>query len=102
MEDVSEIQPELMIKQNADMLKACALFESGGNYSEDEVAWYRGQMNEIDKLFAESKVKRKEARVTVLADMAKLQKDPAAEFKGAYGTSIQQLSAKEGLGKVFG
>lgn len=32
------------------MLKNCYLFESNGNYSTEEVAWYRGQMDEIDKL----------------------------------------------------
>jgi len=102
MEDISEIQPEVMMKQNSDMLKSCALFETGGNYSVDEVAWYKSQMDEIDKLFVDSKTKRKEAMVAVVADMEKLKLNPAAEFKGAYSSSILQLSAKEGLGKTFG
>lgn len=102
MEDISELQPDMLVKQNSDMLKACVLFEVGGNYSADEVAWYRGQMDEIDNLFAESKEKRKQQMVTVLADIEKLKKDPSAEFKGAYSNSIQNLSAKEGLGKTFG
>jgi hypothetical protein len=33
------------------MLKSCPLFKDGGNYSEDEVEWYRAQMSEIDQLF---------------------------------------------------
>jgi hypothetical protein len=33
MIDIGDEKPSLHIKQNADMLKACALFESGGNYS---------------------------------------------------------------------
>merc|ERR1719253_1211582 len=34
--------------------------------------------------------------------MDALKKDPTADFVGEYNTSIQQLSAKEGLGKTFG
>jgi hypothetical protein len=45
-------------------------------------------MDDIDKVFEDSKVKRKEGMATVIADMQKLQKDPAAEFKGAYTSSI--------------
>ena len=41
------------------MLKSCPLFETGGNYSPDEIEWYRGQMNEIDQLFTSMVDKRK-------------------------------------------
>ena len=33
------------------MLKNCVLFENGGAYSEDEVAWYREQMEDINTMF---------------------------------------------------
>lgn len=59
MVDLGEIKPETHIKQNAEMLKSCPLFENGGNYSGDEVDWYRGQMNEIDGLFSSMIEKRK-------------------------------------------
>jgi hypothetical protein len=59
-------------------------------------------MDDIDKLFTESKLKRKEAIITVETDIERLKKDPSAEFKGAYSNSLLQLSAKEGLGKTFG
>ena len=84
------------------MLKSCALIESGGNYAEAEVAWYRGQMDEIDTVIAESKAKRAEEIEKILEDINALKKDPTAEFLGEYNTSIQSLSAKEGLGKTFG
>jgi hypothetical protein len=42
MLDLAEIQPELLIKQNSDMLQNCVFFEAGGNYAVEEVAWYRG------------------------------------------------------------
>ena len=34
MHDVGEAQPNQFIKQNAEMLKSCPLFDNGGNYSE--------------------------------------------------------------------
>jgi hypothetical protein len=40
-------------------LANCVLFEKGGNYAEAEIDWYKGQMDEIDKLIDESKEKRK-------------------------------------------
>lgn len=62
MQDLGEIKPQLHVKQNADMLKSCSLFESGGNYSQEEVDWYREQMNEIDKLFTDMMTKRSESK----------------------------------------
>jgi len=41
MYDVGEAQPNSFIKQNAEMLRSCPLFEAGGNYSEEEIEWYR-------------------------------------------------------------
>ena len=102
MLDLAEIQPDNMIRQNSEMLKNCILFENGGIYSIEEVAWYRDQMDEIDKLLAESKLKRKESMTTVEADIERLKKDPSAEFKGEYSNSISKLSAQMGLGKTFG
>ena len=64
------------------MLKSCTLIESGGNYAEAEVAWYRGQMDEIDNVITESKTTRAEEIETVLGDMNALKKDPTADFLG--------------------
>ena len=59
-------------------------------------------MDEIDKMIVECKTERKEKMQKVIKDMGALQKDPTAEFQGAYSGSIQSLSAKEGLGKTYG
>ena len=59
-------------------------------------------MDEIDTVISESKTKRAEEIETVLNDINALKQDPTTEFLGEYNTSIQQLSAKEGLGKTFG
>jgi len=49
---------DLLVKQNNDMLNGCALFANGGNYAKAEVEWYRGQMNDINKLVQECKEER--------------------------------------------
>ena len=59
-------------------------------------------MDEIDNLLMESKEKKKSEIEGVLTDMNALKADPTAEFQGEYSSSIQQLSAKEGLGKTYG
>ncbi len=51
-------QPDYLVQQNNEMLVQCQLFENGGNYSQDEVEWYRGQMKEINEMIAKTKVER--------------------------------------------
>lgn len=100
--DLGEFQLDGLVRTNSEMLKSCTLFEKDGNYSVDEVKWYRDQMDDIDKLILESKDKKKEEIAAILEEIEQLKKDPTAEFKGEYSNRIQQLSAKEGLGKTFG
>mgnify|MGYP000872821102 CR=1 FL=1 len=67
------------MRQNAEMLKNCRLFGSAdGDYAVAEVAWYKGQMDEIDQLLMDSKNKKKTEISQVLEDMAALKKDPTA------------------------
>ena len=103
MLDLGEFQLDNLVRQNAEMLKNCRLFgTSDGDYAVAEVAWYKEQMDEIDNLLMESKEKKKSEIEGVLTDMNALKADPTAEFQGEYSSSIQQLSAKEGLGKTYG
>jgi hypothetical protein len=84
------------------MLKSCALFESGGNYSQPEIDWYKGQMVEIDEMLQKCKQQRDVKLNEVHAKMEKLMKEPNEVFEKNYKGSIVNLSAKEGLGKTFG
>ena len=59
-------------------------------------------MDDIDKLIIESKDTKKGEIEQILSDMEQLKLDPSKDFMSEYGNSIQQLSAKEGLGKTFG
>lgn len=102
LDDLSYIQPDLLVKANEDMLNQCQLFEAGGNYSEDEVSWYRGQMEDINQMINTAKEERLE-KVNELADqIARLKVEPVEHFFGAYKQNIEELSAKDGLGKTYG
>ena len=59
-------------------------------------------MDDIDNLIIEAKETKKTEIEGVLGDIEALKTDPTAEFQVDYSTSIQQLSAKEGLGKTYG
>lgn len=55
MEELSLFQPDLLIKNNNDMLQSCQLFENGGNYDKAEIDWYQGQMDEINQMITTCK-----------------------------------------------
>jgi len=102
MSQVAESEPNILLEQNEHMLNSCLLFEKNGNYDAREVEWYRGQMKEINEMIIKIKQERDEKMKSVVDEMARLMKEPNATFEQGYQGSIHQLSAKEGLGKVYG
>ena len=84
------------------MLKNCQLFEAGGNYSDEEVEWYRGQMKEIDEMIEKTKEERLEKVTELAAEIDRLIVDPEEGFTAEYKRNIEELSAKDGLGKTYG
>jgi hypothetical protein len=102
LEDLSSVQTGLLIKGNNDMLASCQLFENGGNYDKPEVEWYQGQIDEINAMITTCKDQRTEKVTELVEEMNKLQQEPQVEFNGEYKNSIEELSAKDGLGKTYG
>ena len=84
------------------MLASCQLFENGGNYDKPEVEWYQGQIDEINAMITTCKDQRTEKVAELVEEMNKLQQEPQVEFNGEYKNSIEELSAKDGLGKTYG
>lgn len=70
------------------MLTSCQLFEKGGNYSELEVDWYRGQMQEINDMIVKCKEERDQKQKEIHLQMEKLIKEPVEKFDKDYKTSI--------------
>jgi golgin subfamily A member 4 len=84
------------------MLAQCVLFEKGGNYSTDEIEWYRGQMKEINEMITKVREERDNKMKDLNNEMERLMREPFELFEKDYKGSIHSLSAKEGLGKTFG
>lgn len=84
------------------MLASCQLFENGGNYDKPEIEWYQGQLDEINAMITTCKDQRLEKVKELEEQMTQLQTDPEVEFNDEYKHNIQELSAKDGLGKTYG
>ena len=84
------------------MLQSCQLFENGGNYDKAEIDWYQGQMDEINQMITTCKETRSEKVQELSTEMERLSVEPEDDFVGEYKNSIEELSAKDGLGKTYG
>jgi len=113
--DIAVDQSEQLIKLNNDMLKSCQLFEQGGNYSELEVQWYKTQMDEINEMLRSFGKEKEEELDSINQRLLRALKDTDNEpnenctfnetykdFDSEYKSGMQNLVAKEGLGKKFG
>lgn len=78
------------------------LIEQGGNYSQEEVDWYREQIQEIDAKIEEHKTKRAEV-LREISELCQLrQKEALEKFNQAFAVAIDELTARDATGKVFG
>jgi len=59
-------------------------------------------MDDIKKMIEDSKTTRIEKVKELVDEILRLKKDPDSEFNDAYKSSIEELSAKDGLGKTYG
>lgn len=59
-------------------------------------------MDDIKKMIEDSKTTRIEKVKELVDEILRLKKDPDSEFTDAYKSSIEELSAKDGLGKTYG
>lgn len=84
------------------MIRGCVLFEQGGNYDKPEIEWYQNQINEINEMVKTCQEQRSEKMKEFVEQIETLKVDPQADFTTEYKNSIEQLSAKDGLGKTYG
>ena len=59
-------------------------------------------MDEINEMITTCKSTRIEKVEELATEMERLLKEPEDEFNGSYKHSIEELSAKDGLGKTYG
>ena len=59
-------------------------------------------MDEINEMITNCKDTRLQKVEQLVGEMDRLLKEPEDEFNGEYKNSIEELSAKDGLGKTYG
>lgn len=87
---------------NLKMIESCTLIENGGNYSKEEVDWYREQIKEIDAKIEEHKSKRSDVLKEITELCGLRQKEAIEKFNAAYATAVDELTARDATGKIFG
>eukprot|EP00743_Colponemidia_sp_Colp-15_P005768 GILK01006200.1.p1 GENE.GILK01006200.1~~GILK01006200.1.p1 ORF type:complete len:1564 (+),score=342.38 GILK01006200.1:44-4693(+) len=94
--------PEALRDANEEFLRSCRVVEEGGNYSAAEVQWYEGQLQAIHDLLAAHSESRKGLLEQLEAQVRETVTKPAETFEAAYADMLDQLAAREGLGKKYG
>ena len=102
MSRLSDEELKELTKQNEDMLASWKLIEEGGNYSETEIAWYREMMSEIQTKIENHRENRKKILEEITAMCEKRRTDALKKFKEAYELAVDELTARDATGKVFG
>ena len=93
---------EAVIRYNEEYLASLHLFENNGTYSQEEVDHYRERtQEEVVKIEAskdERQTKIEEFTTKVILE----RKDLLDKFEKEYEVAIENLAAREGLGKKYG
>jgi len=91
-----------LLQFNRDYIKNLQLFQNGGNFSDEEVAWYDGMLKEIDdKIKTEAEAREK--RLSEIQELLKKKKQQlTTQFEGEYVIALEELCAKDGTGKKYG
>eukprot|EP00742_Colponemidia_sp_Colp-10_P007657 GILJ01008252.1.p1 GENE.GILJ01008252.1~~GILJ01008252.1.p1 ORF type:complete len:1559 (+),score=335.92 GILJ01008252.1:44-4720(+) len=94
--------PDALRDANEEFLRSCRVVEDGGNYSGAEVQWYEGQLQAIHDLLAAHSEARKGLLEQLETQVRETVTKPAETFEAAYADMLDQLAAREGLGKKYG
>jgi hypothetical protein len=89
-------------KSNEDFLIQSVLFKNKGNYSVDEVQWYREMMVEINAQLDDQMAKRTEKKLKMIARLKTTAEKYFTKFENQYLISVDELAAKQGTGRKFG
>jgi len=102
LKDLGTAALENLLKLNKDRLATKVMLENGGEYSEEEINWYKSMLTEIDQKIEDHKKKRAEMTNNLEELCKKRREEAATKFQDAYAIAIDELAARNGTGKVFG
>jgi hypothetical protein len=93
---------DLLLRDNELCLKNKTLIEAGGDYSDEEVAWYSHMMAEINAQIEEHRRKRSETTNSIEELVKKRKEEIFKKFTEAYDVALDELAARNSTGKIFG
>ncbi len=94
MEDLCGEFMMALKKSNEDFLIQSVLFKNKGNYSVDEVQWYREMMVEIHAQLVDQMAKRTEKKEKMIARLKTTAEKYFTKFENQYLISVDELAAK--------
>lgn len=101
LEELNSEHIENLMKNNSDFINGLQLIENGGQYSQAEVDYYRLKTEELDKDLSDTQIKRKDLIETIKKKQDLERADPIKIFEKEYAACIENLSAREGIGKKY-
>ena len=102
MDMYSEDEIDFLRKQNENFIKSSVQMDNGGTYSQGEIDWYQTMLQEIEEKIAQHQEKRREMAAESQKRSSEKREKILTTFKENQLEAIDEFSAKEASGKVFG
>ena len=99
---IYDFQCNRIVFQNNEFIESLQLFENGGNYDKEEVEYYRQKTLIIDKEINDLKEKWKNDFESIMKRIDIERLDPIKVFEKDYNLVIENIAAKDGMGKKYG
>lgn len=98
----TEDEIEFVRSKNAEFIKSSVLMENGGTYSQGEIDWYSSMLKEIEEKIQSHQEKRREMTEAISNRSNTKREQIFKKFKEAQLEAVDEFSAMQASGKVFG
>ncbi|CAG9311274.1 unnamed protein product [Blepharisma stoltei] len=101
LDELNNIEISSFSQQNEKFISGLQLIEQGGQYSVPEVEFYRSKTNALDQELGELQGKRRDVIEALKKKLEIERVEPIKAFEKEYAISMENLSAREGIGKKY-
>lgn len=102
LQRLSTAEVQALMDKDEEFLKECRDIAAGGEYSREELDWYRTMMAEITAQLTQQKEKRAEKLKEIETHTSKKRAELSEQFDRDYATFVEDLAARDCSGKKFG
>lgn len=102
LESLLGVEISSIFKSNENFIRSLPVIESGGEYSEQEIEYYREKLFSFNSSASEFQNAKSEEIKKFLSTFNARKDDPIKLIEKDYEVAIENLSAREGLGKKYG